>query len=72
MAEESVDYRWVMEMTFILTVVIGTPIIALGGLLVEFDGWTGRVVYATTIAALVWFLTAISVYLYARGTLKRP
>ena len=64
--DETVDFGWVMEMTFLLTVVLGAPLIAIGSLWFEIGGWTGRVVFATTVAAAVWFVTAVCVYFYAR------
>lgn len=71
MVEDAVDFGWVMEVTFILTVVIGTPIVVLGSLWFDIDGWTARVVYATTVAAALWFVTAIAVYVYARTDIRR-
>ncbi len=66
----SVDYGWVLEVTFVLTVVIGAPLIAIGSLLIELPTWTARVTYATMVAAAVWLLTAMLVYAYARWVLK--
>lgn len=60
-----VDYQWVLEMTFIVTVVVGVPIIALTSLLVDLPTWTARVTYATSVAAAVWLLTAVVLFGYA-------
>lgn len=70
MPADGVDFGWVMEVTFVLTVVIGTPIIAIGSIWFEIDTWTGRIVFATTVAAAVWFATAIGVYTYDRLGLR--
>ena len=69
MADDSVEFGWVMEVTFVVTVLVGTPLVIFSSLFVELDGWTARLVYATTIAAAVWFVTAIAVYLVARRRL---
>lgn len=66
MSDEAVDFGWVMEMTFILTVVVGTPIIMVGSLWFDIDTWTARIVFATTVGAAVWFITAIGVYGYEK------
>lgn len=60
-----VDYEWVLEMTFIVTVVVGVPIIALASLLVDLPTWRARITYATTVAAAVWLLTAVVLFGYA-------
>ena len=72
MAEDAVDFGWVMEVTFVVTVLVGAPIVAIGSLLFDIGGWTDRLVYATTVAAAVWFVTAVVVYGYARRRLRRP
>lgn len=64
---DGVAYDWVLQVTFIATVLLGAPMIAIGSLLVDLDDWTARVVFATTVAAGVWFVTAVGVYLYARA-----
>lgn len=71
MSDGSVDYGWVMEVTFILTVLVGTPIVVVGSLWFDPSGWTGRIVYATTVGAAIWFATAVGVYVYARRRLTR-
>lgn len=55
-----------MEVTFVVTVLVGAPLIGLTSFLVDLEGWRGRVVYATTLAAAVWLVTAVVVYGYAR------
>lgn len=65
-----VDYGWVLEVTFVLTVLIGAPLIAVGSIFVDLPTWTARVTYATMVAAAVWLITAVIVYLYARGRLR--
>lgn len=62
-----VDYGWVMQMTFITTILIGVPLVALGSLFVSGLGtWRERAEFAIRVGALIWFGTAILTYWYAR------
>ncbi|MFB6217831.1 MAG: DUF5822 domain-containing protein [Halobacteriaceae archaeon] len=61
-----VDYAWVMRMTFVLTIVAGAPVVALSSAFVELPTWTERATFALRAGALVWFLTAVGTFLYAR------
>jgi len=60
------DYAWVMQTTFVLTIVVGAPAVATLSLAVPLDGWQSWVRFAVQVGAAVWFLTAIAVFLYAR------
>lgn len=61
-----IDYRWVMETTFVLTVVVGAPLVGLSAVLLELPTWEARVAFAVPVAAGLWILMAALVYLYAR------
>ncbi|WP_181686045.1 DUF5822 domain-containing protein [Halorhabdus salina] len=61
-----VDYGWVMQVTFALTIVVGAPIVAVASLGVTVPTWNEKAIFAVRVGAVVWFLTAIGVYLYAR------
>jgi len=63
---EGVDYGWVMQMTFILTIVIGAPLVAILSTFAAVPTWIDRVEFAIRVGAPVWLVTAIVVYLYAR------
>ena len=63
---EGVDYGWVMQTTFILTIVVGAPVVAGLPLLVELPTWASRLSFAVRVGAVVWLVTAVAVYLYAR------
>lgn len=64
---DGIDYGWVMQMTFILTILIGAPLVAIGSLLVDDLGsWYARAAFAVRVGGVVWFGTAILTYLYAR------
>lgn len=63
---EGVDYGWVMQVTFVTTIVVGAPIVTALSTLVTLTTWNARVEFAVRVGAVVWFLTAVGVYLYAR------
>jgi len=65
---EGVDYGWVMQTTFVLTIVVGAPIVALVAWLVgvSLPTWAARAEFAIRVGALVWFIVAVGVFLYAR------
>lgn len=66
---EGVDYAWVMQTTFVLTIVVGAPVVALvaWGFGVSLPTWTARAEFAIRVGALVWFVVAIGVFLYAKS-----
>lgn len=65
---DGVDYGWVMQTTFVLTVVLGAPLVA--GLSAVFDlpTWGARAAFAVRVGAAVWICTAVAVFFYARRT----
>jgi hypothetical protein len=63
---DGVDYGWVMQVTFVVTIVVGAPIVAALSLTTTLTTWTARASFAIRVGALVWFLVAVGVFLYAR------
>jgi len=63
---EGVDYGWVMQVTFVVTVAVGAPAVAVLSLVRTLPTWGQRVAFAVRVGAFVWFFTAVCVYLYAR------
>jgi membrane protein YdbS with pleckstrin-like domain len=63
---EGVDFGWVMQVTFVLTIVVGAPVVAVASTVVALPTWGAKAGFAVRVGALVWFVTAIAVYLYAR------
>lgn len=63
---DGVDYGWVMQVTFVVTIVVGAPVVAVLSLTTTLSTWAERAGFAVRVGALVWFLVAISVFLYAR------
>ena len=66
---EGVDYGWVMQTTFVLTIVAGAPVVALvaWAVGVSLPTWAARAEFAIRVGALVWFLVAVGVFFYARS-----
>ncbi|MDR9381287.1 MAG: DUF5822 domain-containing protein [Natronomonas sp.] len=63
---DGVDYGWVMQTTFVLTIVVGAPAVAALSLFVELPSWGQRANFAIRTGAVVWLCIGIPVYLYAR------
>lgn len=63
---DGVDHAWVMQTTFVVTVAVGAPLVALLSLGADLPNWTARATFALRVGALVWFGTAVVVYVYAR------
>lgn len=63
---DGVDFGWVMQTTFVVTIVAGAPLVAALSLLVQLSTWGARASFAVRVGAVVWFCTAVGVYLYAR------
>lgn len=65
---EGVDYGWVMQTTFVVTILVGTPIVAVLSTGVTLPTWEARVSFAVRVGAIIWFLTAVAVFAYAKRT----
>ncbi|MEY7848190.1 DUF5822 domain-containing protein [Natrarchaeobius sp. A-rgal3] len=65
---DGVDYGWVMQVTFVATIVVGAPIVALLSASADLPTWGARAEFAIRIGAPIWFLTAIVVFAYAKLT----
>ena len=68
---EGVDYGWVMQTTFVLTIVVGAPVVALIAVIsgASVPTWTAQAAFAIRVGAVVWIVIAVAVYLYARRTM---
>jgi hypothetical protein len=63
---DGVDFGWVMQTTFVLTVTVGAVVVAVLSTGQSLPTWTDKATFAIRVGAVVWLLTAVSVYLYAR------
>jgi len=63
---DGVDYLWVMQVTFVVTIAIGAPVVAVAAVFTPLPSWGERALFAIRVGAGVWFITAIAMYLIAR------
>ncbi|SDR10425.1 DUF5822 domain-containing protein [Natronobacterium texcoconense] len=63
---EGVDYGWVMQITFVLTILVGAPIVAMLSIPFELTTWAARAEFAVRVGAVVWLVVAIAVFAYAK------
>lgn len=64
---DGVDYGWVMQVTFVLTILVGAPVVGVLSLVEpELTSWEARAWFAFRVGALVWLMTAVLTYSYAR------
>ncbi|MDJ1431590.1 DUF5822 domain-containing protein [Halostagnicola sp. A-GB9-2] len=67
---DGVDFGWVMQVTFVATIAVGAPIVALLSVPVDLPSWGARVEFAIRVGAVIWIITALSVFLYAKRQQK--
>ena len=63
---DGIDYGWVMQTTFVLSIVVGAPLIALLSIFADLPTWNARATFAIQVGAAVWLVLGLSVYGYAR------
>ncbi|WP_201289272.1 DUF5822 domain-containing protein [Halovenus carboxidivorans] len=63
---DGIDYGWIMQVTFIATLFVGTPVVTVLSVFAELPTWPDRAMFAVRVGALIWFVTLLVVYLYAR------
>ena len=64
---EGVDYARVMQLTFVTTIILGAPIVALASFFVTLPTWGARASFAIRVGAMVWIVTAVGVYARERS-----
>ncbi|SEP97008.1 DUF5822 domain-containing protein [Natrinema salaciae] len=65
---DGVDYGWVMQTTFVATILVGAPLVAALSATATLPTWGDRVEFAIRVGAPVWLLTALVVFAYAKRT----
>jgi type VI protein secretion system component VasK len=65
---DGVDFGWVMQTTFVLTVTVGAVVVTAVAVLtgVDLPTWEARASFAIRVGAIVWLVTATGVYAVAR------
>ncbi|ERH07879.1 MAG: hypothetical protein J07HN4v3_00242 [Halonotius sp. J07HN4] len=63
---EGVDFGWVMQVTFVVTILVGAPLVAVLSTTVELTTWGARANFAIRAGAPIWLTTNVAAFLYAR------
>jgi len=63
---DGVDFGWVMQVTFVVTITLGSVVVAALSLGVSLPTWGERALFAVRVGAVIWLLTAVGAYVYAR------
>lgn len=64
---DGIDYGWVMQITFVATIVVGAPIVAFASVFADgLSTWPARAAFAVRVGAVVWLVTVLGTYSYAR------
>ena len=63
---EGVDHGWVMQVTFVATILVGAPLVAALSVVTPLPTWEARVAFAVRVGAAVWLVVALGAYGYAR------
>ncbi|MFC6716651.1 DUF5822 domain-containing protein [Natrialbaceae archaeon GCM10025810] len=59
---DGVDYGWVMQMTFVTTILVGAPIIALLSIGADLPTWGDRAEFAIRLGAPIWIVAALVMF----------
>ena len=55
-----------MQVTFVATILIGAPVVAILSVTTTLPTWESRVSFAVRVGAVIWIITALGTFLYAR------
>jgi hypothetical protein len=55
-----------MQTTFVVTILVGAPIVALLSIPFSLPAWSDRALFAIRVGAVVWLCTAVAVFAYER------
>nr|WP_227134563.1 DUF5822 domain-containing protein [Halorubellus salinus] len=55
-----------MNLTFVLTLLLGVPTVVVLSLFVPLDGWGEILSFVVRVGAGIWFLTAVALYVRER------
>jgi len=64
--DTGVDHGWVMNVTFVLAIVLGVPLVVVLSFTRPLPTWESWVAFTVRIGAVVWLCIALGVYAYAR------
>ncbi|AWB26714.1 DUF5822 domain-containing protein [Halococcoides cellulosivorans] len=58
------DYAWILQTTFVLSILLGAPLIAIASLASELPTWEARSTFAIQAGAMVWVAISIGTLAY--------
>lgn len=64
---DGVDYTWVMQVTFVVALAVGVPVVVVASLGRDLPTWTDKALFAVRAGAVVWLFVGVAVYAYARA-----
>ena len=67
---DGVDYGWVMQTTFVVTIVVGAPVVTILSTTAALPTWGARAEFAIRVGAAIWLVTALAVFLYERRQVR--
>jgi hypothetical protein len=67
---DGVDYGRVMQLTFVVTILVGVPVVAVLSLSADLPTWGERATFAVRVGAVVWILVAVSMYAVERRAVE--
>lgn len=63
---DGLDYGWIMQMTFVVTILVGVPIVTILSLFTTLPTWSDRAVFAIRVGSAIWFVTLLGTFAYAK------
>ncbi|MFB6133629.1 MAG: DUF5822 domain-containing protein [Halanaeroarchaeum sp.] len=63
---EGIDYGWVVQTTFVVSILLGFPVAGLLSTTTALPTWFARLGFAIRVGAIVWLLVGLGVLTYAR------
>lgn len=68
---DGIDYGRVMQLTFVVTIAVGAPLVALLSIPADLPTWADRATFAVRVGAPVWVVTAVGAYLVERRSVRQ-
>jgi len=67
---DGVDYGRVMQLTFVVTIAVGAPLVAVLSIPFDLATWADRVSFAVRVGAVVWIVTALAIFWIERRRVR--
>lgn len=64
--QNGVDHTYVMQLTFLITILAGVPLVVVLSLFVTLPTWTDRAAFVVRVGALLWLVTGTGLFLRER------